>query len=823
MATKCKQMGCKCIKYVENPSKWSKGKCKSCPHSRKMHANSDMGHKTVSNIDDNSSTTNSWQKSLKKTTNDFASQDENKTSIQQHSTTYTTTQPPISKTLFNKCSRTTCFCKNYIINPSKWIKGQCKSCNHSFKEHGMTHDPEQKQSIRTEWIMHCKYNGKTYTFKTNNSNYMVGDLQKQAATSIKQPAHKLALFFGNNPVNNYKKYITSYFNSSSKAITFQIKLTDYDKNTFQKTSSTESKVILLISTLSTTYTQNTARMENLFESKTVRYELLDGAQQENKTKRNQLFDISNIRAKYPQIFIASNDSKQIDFIGMDNDVMDLVDTNNFNRIFLKCTTRSGMAEEFIKWSKVQQAYYNKFAKLQEFDKKNEKTANNKEIKKLTQQILGKKSSGVPSNRDTLLHILSGAAANSGKSCLFFDSSQNIVPCLKHDQQSYLLAATDSDSAQFVLTLNNLQDVDSDEKTNETDKIIELKAAITHNQHNTTIENIRTKLGLGHNVDKSRIQIKDIFSGSFVVTYTVLDLTDDEKNKLINQVPAHQQHMQQLFSQYQNMSIHPALFHHTYDISMFDERGNKTFGADENGKYQVGPVGKTREYVQPTGWTRYGLKVLDKFSDGNKWLDPFQDPGNWYRAYHGTNMQAGASIYNDEFKPGSGNAYGTGIYCSPDINVAASYAQYRGGVKIETNQGTKSFLFVFQVAVNPETMNKPELIPNFNPACENINYWIAPTGADIRSYGILIKEIPTRSGMPQEANTNKLTSNINKEQTHDDNTNELQMEILHNELNYRVILNDTSKLEQEILQNEKEWQKCIRTHGQRREYRRPSTR
>ena len=78
------------------------------------------------------------------------------------------------------------------------------------------------------------------------------------------------------------------------------------------------------------------------------------------------------------------------------------------------------------------------------------------------------------------------------------------------------------------------------------------------------------------------------------------------------------------------AIHPALFEQSYDISMFDKLGNKTFGSGDNGKYKVGPPGKEREYRQPSGWTRYGLKVLGKYDD-DKWLDPFQDPGNWYRA------------------------------------------------------------------------------------------------------------------------------------------------------------------------------------------------
>ena len=64
----------------------------------------------------------------------------------------------------------------------------------------------------------------------------------------------------------------------------------------------------------------------------------------------------------------------------------------------------------------------------------------------------------------------------------------------------------------------------------------------------------------------------------------------------------------------------------------------------------------------------------------------------------------------------------------------------GTIKLDTKKGLKEFYFVFQVAVNPATMNKEKYITNFDPSCEEEKYWIAPSGADIRPYGILIKEV-----------------------------------------------------------------------------------
>eukprot|EP01084_Bolivina_argentea_P250701 420171_1 len=36
-SSKCSHFGCKCVKYIENISKWSKGKCKICNHTVKEH------------------------------------------------------------------------------------------------------------------------------------------------------------------------------------------------------------------------------------------------------------------------------------------------------------------------------------------------------------------------------------------------------------------------------------------------------------------------------------------------------------------------------------------------------------------------------------------------------------------------------------------------------------------------------------------------------------------------------------------------------------------------------------------------------------------
>eukprot|EP01083_Nonionella_stella_P175646 612290_1 len=416
---------------------------------------------------------------------------------------------------------------------------------------------------------------------------------------------------------------------------------------------------------------------------------------------------------------------------------------------------------FIKTSAVKKQHYAEFPTLQDYTEHgNTQATQQNELRQFTRKIMAEKPSGDPADKSTLLHLLSGAANNNGKECLFYDSSQHSQSKLTSNSYLNMVDGNDEEAANFVLTLKHLDHVtqDDDDAKYESDSdgtvdaLIEMKEALVNNTYNRTMEGIRLKLSTAHGVAVNRIVITDVYDNGVIayqvssvgIAYRVSDLTKHEKNKIITETTTLETKMKQLFVDYDKCAIHPALFHNSYDISMFDQLGNKTFGDSDNATYKVGPSGKQREYVQPTGWTRYGLKVLGKYGDGdndNKWLKPFQDPGNWYRAFHGTSREAGASIYKGAFRSGANNVYGKGIYCSPDVSVAAGYCESRKGIiKLQTKQGPKEFYFVFQVAVNPDTMNNPDYIDNFNPACESCKYWIAPTGADIRPYGILIKEI-----------------------------------------------------------------------------------
>lgn len=84
-------------------------------------------------------------------------------------------------------------------------------------------------------------------------------------------------------------------------------------------STKEPKVVLLWSSLSSNHKQSAAQKlcNDQLIAKHVRFEQLDGAQDENKILRNKFFDISGIR-KYPQIFII--DGSNIQPMGNETDL-----------------------------------------------------------------------------------------------------------------------------------------------------------------------------------------------------------------------------------------------------------------------------------------------------------------------------------------------------------------------------------------------------------------------------------------------------------------------------------------------------------------------
>ncbi|XP_062246681.1 uncharacterized protein LOC133955712 [Platichthys flesus] len=149
-----------------------------------------------------------------------------------------------------------------------------------------------------------------------------------------------------------------------------------------------------------------------------------------------------------------------------------------------------------------------------------------------------------------------------------------------------------------------------------------------------------------------------------------------------------------------------------------------------------------KYERPCGWYRFGLKVLDKYP-GTTWLGTTyrgtqSSPGEWPVSYHGTSKTGAEGIIGDHYEPGPGQAYGRGIYSTPDIGVANQYAK-----TFTSSKNGKTYKVVLQNRINPEYRKK----------YVNDLYWLVPIPKGksedeeqemveraIRPYGLLLKEV-----------------------------------------------------------------------------------
>lgn len=131
------------------------------------------------------------------------------------------------------------------------------------------------------------------------------------------------------------------------------------------------------------------------------------------------------------------------------------------------------------------------------------------------------------------------------------------------------------------------------------------------------------------------------------------------------------------------------------------------------------------YVKPYGCKRFGIRVLDVF-ENNDWIAKDGRKGEWMVAYHGTKFDVIDPIILKGLKPGNRNAYGIGVYCTPNLETAKSYAASSIG-EIEG----KKYLVVIQARANPAKIVKCD--GRGGPS----DYWYVEKTEDIRTYGLLL--------------------------------------------------------------------------------------
>ncbi|CAI2165343.1 8494_t:CDS:1 [Funneliformis geosporum] len=138
-----------------------------------------------------------------------------------------------------------------------------------------------------------------------------------------------------------------------------------------------------------------------------------------------------------------------------------------------------------------------------------------------------------------------------------------------------------------------------------------------------------------------------------------------------------------------------------------------------------------QYHRPYGWRRIALKVLDQFDD-NSWLGVNKRvtnlesvEGEWIVSYHGTTQFNANSIAKDGFLLSKGKrfVFGHGIYSTPNIEVAVTYAE-------EFNYEGEKYRVVFQNRVKPGSFKVES----------NGEIFVTDNDRYIRPYGLCIQKV-----------------------------------------------------------------------------------
>jgi hypothetical protein len=235
-----------------------------------------------------------------------------------------------------------------------------------------------------------------------------------------------------------------------------------------------------------------------------------------------------------------------------------------------------------------------------------------------------------------------------------------------------------------------------------------------------ISRVRRKLGKVFEIAEATIIIFGITKGSNNIHCNVPSGVDVSPATVVPRL------MEEFPGEYRGYAIHPAFSHLKINPETFAPRWNRDFRIPSNC-----PRGECRggyPYKPPEGWQRFGMSVLGKFDGGDQWIGMSNVPGEWAVVYHGTKVGNVEGITETPLKAGCRNAYGYGIYCSPDPAVAVRFCDCFPGPQCSQNvqhrpQGSQNvqYKYMFVCRVNATAPHRC----TENPCPKAILFQIAP--------------------------------------------------------------------------------------------------
>ena len=164
---------------------------------------------------------------------------------------------------------------------------------------------------------------------------------------------------------------------------------------------------------------------------------------------------------------------------------------------------------------------------------------------------------------------------------------------------------------------------------------------------------------------------------------------------------------------------------TFKLSLDDFKPQ--FDRDYSGQVLDNWAGNETYRQPPGGWFGKALTIDDPNADWIGSRDNGKQDVSWPIAYHGVRTAIDyvipkiiktAEKMPSGFRIGPNNAYGEGIYCSPDFNTAYGYTG-------TTSNVDKNLRCLFQCRVNPAILKK------------HGNVWVATDPKGIRPYRLII--------------------------------------------------------------------------------------